>query len=72
MPEDANLWHIVKASSQSDEATARQELRVGVIALYVDDILIGGRSCVTQAVVSALQGVWELSDPEKLSNPGIT
>ena len=70
MPEDANLWHIVKASSRSEEAAAWQEQRVGVIALYVDDILIGGRSCVTQAVVSALQEVWELSDPEKLSKPG--
>ena len=70
MLEDANLWHIVQVSSQSGESQEGHEQKLGAIALYVDDILIGGSADVTEAVVRDLQAQWELSAPEKLTSAG--
>eukprot|EP00439_Symbiodinium_sp_Y106_P072524 s1692_g13.t1 len=70
MLEDANLWHVVQVSSQSGESQEGHEQKLGAIALYVDDILIGGSAGVTEAVVRALQAQWELSAPERLTSAG--
>ena len=70
MPEDANLWHVIQSSTQGQDSAGLPAQKVGAIALYVDDILIGGSACITEAVVKALQSQWELSTPERLVKPG--
>ena len=39
---------------------------VGMMLVYVDDMLIGGRGDVANRVLRAVQGVWETSEPEKI------
>eukprot|EP00439_Symbiodinium_sp_Y106_P055609 s1913_g7.t1 len=70
MPEDANLWHVIQVPSQAEEPAGAHAQRIGAVALYVDDILIGGPAYVTEAVVRALQSQWELSAPERLAKAG--
>ncbi|CAE7369176.1 RE1 [Symbiodinium sp. CCMP2592] len=64
-PEDANLLHIVKVSPEHG-----REEKLGAVALYVDDILIGSRKEVVEVVIQALQSRWELSPPEWVSEAG--
>ncbi|CAE7196678.1 RE1 [Symbiodinium microadriaticum] len=69
MVEDANLLHIIRVSSEGDDSSAKG-WKAGVVALYVDDILIGAERPVCEAVIKALQDQWELSSPEWIANPG--
>ena len=41
---------------------------VGMILVYVDDMLIGGCGNVANDVLRAVQGVWETSEPEKIDD----
>ena len=73
LAEDANLWHILKCSGEdeeSDDSRLRNALRIGVIALYVDDILVASEKSVARAVVEGLKSRWELSSPDWLSAEG--
>ncbi|CAE7234908.1 RE1, partial [Symbiodinium necroappetens] len=70
MMEDANLLHIVKFPDESESVGLVEGQKVGVIALYVDDILIGAECSICEAVIKALQDQWELSSPEWLAKPG--
>ncbi|OLP98122.1 Transposon Ty4-J Gag-Pol polyprotein [Symbiodinium microadriaticum] len=70
MVEDANLLHIVKFPEESERVDLVEGQKVGVIALYVDDILIGAECSICEAVIKALQDQWELSSPEWLTKPG--
>ena len=55
---EQNLWAIEDDSQQL----------VGMILIYVDDMLVGGRGDVADAVLQAVQGVWETSEPEKIDD----
>ncbi|CAE7353143.1 GIP, partial [Symbiodinium necroappetens] len=70
MLEDANLLHIVRFPSESGSEDSNEGQRVGVIALYVDDVLIGAARPICEAVIKALQDQWELSPPEWLATTG--
>ncbi|OLP82151.1 Transposon Ty4-H Gag-Pol polyprotein [Symbiodinium microadriaticum] len=70
MVEDANLLHIVKFPEESECVDLVEGQKVGAIALYVDDILIGAECSICEAVIKALQDQWELSSPEWLAKPG--
>ena len=70
MLEDANLLHIVKFPKESGGEDPTEGQRVGVIALYVDDVLIGAVRPICEAVIKALQDQWELSPPEWLATTG--
>ena len=75
MQEDANLLHVLKLSSASSSesgagVTFEGAQKVGVVPLYVDDILVAAPRAVAEAVVTGLQGQWELSQPEWLSAVG--
>ena len=77
MNEDANLWYVLKYPCVSEvlvEHADRLEPRdaeyVGVIALYVDDILVASTKEIAGAVVKGLESVWELSSPDWLSKEG--
>ena len=66
MQKDANLLHVLKLSSASSSqsgvgVTFEGAQKVGVVALYVDDILVAAPRTVAEAVVTGLQGQWELS-----------
>ena len=77
LKEDANLWQVLKyPRARAAPATAAEESElqngecVGVIALYVDDILIASTKEIGQSVVRGLETQWELSHPEWLSEEG--
>eukprot|EP00439_Symbiodinium_sp_Y106_P017475 s8725_g2.t1 len=77
LKEDANLWQVLKyprAGAELATAAEKSELKngeyVGVIALYVDDILIASTKEIGQSVVRGLETQWELSHPEWLSKEG--
>ncbi|OLQ07665.1 hypothetical protein AK812_SmicGene8938 [Symbiodinium microadriaticum] len=71
LPEDTNLLHVLKLQSENSlQAGTEGAQKVGVIALYVDDILIGAPKGIVEAVIAALQSQWELSSPEWVDKPG--
>ena len=75
LPEDTNLLHVLKIPSENSlqagtEGALKGAQKVGVIALYVDDILIGAPRSIVEAVIAALQSQWELSSPEWVDKPG--
>ncbi|CAE7222563.1 RE1 [Symbiodinium sp. CCMP2592] len=77
LPEDANLWHILKYPREGiDPKTSagapgsQRGQHIGIIALYVDDILIASEKDVSQAIVQGLESHWELSTPDWLSVEG--
>ncbi|OLP87224.1 hypothetical protein AK812_SmicGene31570 [Symbiodinium microadriaticum] len=75
LPEDTNLLHVLKIPSENSlqagtEGALKGAQKVGVIALYVDDILIGAPKGIVEAVIAALQSQWELSSPEWVDKPG--
>ena len=56
---EPNLWKIQKTSDQS---------LVGLMLVYVDDLLMLGTGPVLDAVVNAVQRVWETSTPETVND----
>eukprot|EP00439_Symbiodinium_sp_Y106_P048617 s1930_g6.t1 len=77
MNEDANLWYVLKYPCVSEDLVEHAdgpELRdaeyVGVIVLYVDDILVASAKEIAGTVVKGLESVWELSSPDWLSKEG--
>ncbi|OLP90889.1 Retrovirus-related Pol polyprotein from transposon TNT 1-94 [Symbiodinium microadriaticum] len=70
MLEDANLLHIIRLSRDGKSVNLGEGERVGLVALYVDDILIGAERPVCEAVIKALQEQWELSPPEWIDKMG--
>ncbi|CAE6962741.1 RE1 [Symbiodinium sp. CCMP2592] len=77
LKEDANLWRILKCPREGSdpetgtgEAGFLQGQYIGIIALYVDDILVASEKDVAQAVVRGLESHWELSAPDWLSVEG--
>ncbi|CAE7637232.1 LZTR1, partial [Symbiodinium sp. CCMP2456] len=76
MPEDVNLWQVVmhpgkdNFASAGDQSSSIPGKKVGVMALYVDDILVGAPRVIADALIAGLQKVWELSPPEWLCEPG--
>ena len=77
LKEDANLWHVLKfpgPSASSDKIAPVREFQdaecVGVVALYVDDILVSSTKEIAQSVVQGLESQWELSAPDWLSAEG--
>ena len=47
-PKDANLLHLQDATRMESEGGGRCGAKVGVVALYVDDILIGAERDVVE------------------------
>ncbi|CAE7523117.1 RE1, partial [Symbiodinium necroappetens] len=74
MLEDANMWKLQfdheKLHGQDSEGGAVSTL--GLLGLYVDDILTAGPPALLKAVLDALQSAWQLSTPEFLSKQGDT
>ncbi|CAE7314267.1 RE1 [Symbiodinium microadriaticum] len=70
MLEDANLLHIIKLPGEGGSNDSGEGQKLGVVALYVDDILIGAERSICEAVIKALQDQWELSPPEWLEATG--
>ena len=70
MLEDANLLHIIRLSGDGKSVNLGEGERVGLVALYVDDILIGAERPVCEAVIKALQEQWELSPPKWIAEMG--
>ena len=70
MLEDANLLHITKFPSEGGSNSSGEGQKLGVVALYVDDVLIGAERSICEAVIKALQDQWELSPPEWLEVAG--
>ncbi|CAE7824231.1 unnamed protein product [Symbiodinium sp. CCMP2592] len=74
LKEDANLWQILKYPREGrdpeKEAGEAGGQCLGIIALYVDDILVASEKDVAQAVVRGLESNWELSTPDWVSEEG--
>ena len=70
MVEDVNLLHIIKFPGGDGCSSLEGGQKVGVIALYVDDILIGAEQATCEAVIKSLQEQWELSPPEWIAKQG--
>ena len=77
MAEDANLWHVIRYSCEgkrfekkASEPERQSGEHVGVVALYVDDILVSSTRDIAQSVVRGLESQWELSAPDWLSREG--
>ena len=77
--EDANLWHVRKCPRASEtsaetahgsESECKNARRIGVIALYVDDILVGSTKEAAEAIIRGLESQWDLSSPEWISGDG--
>ncbi|CAE7939965.1 unnamed protein product [Symbiodinium sp. KB8] len=70
MLEDANLLHVIRFSGDGESIDSAEGERVGLVALYVDDVLIGAERPICEAVIKALQEQWELSSPEWIAETG--
>ena len=70
MIEDVNLLHIIWFPNEGEDSDTVGGQKAGVVALYVDDILIGAKRSVCEAVIKALQEQWELSSPEWIADTG--
>ena len=81
--EDANLWHVLEysrtcgdpvnaADGAVDGPKSSGAKQIGVVALYVDDILIGSIKEAVKAIIRGLESHWDLSSPEWISEEGQT
>ena len=64
---DPSLWRIVQVGQGPTEDVAALEVTVGLIGVYVDDLLITCLKRLLQGTIAALGSVWELSKPKHLS-----
>ena len=63
MVSEPNLWRVVYVQDEETGETGEMEF-VGMMLVYVDDILILGDMTVIDSVTEALQNQWETSQPE--------
>ncbi|CAE7205891.1 RE1, partial [Symbiodinium sp. CCMP2456] len=74
MMEDANMWKL-EWDAEAPHAVPEEGIpngMLGLLGLYVDDILTTGPPKLLEAVLESLQSAWQLSTPEYLSSPGDT
>ena len=71
MVSEPNLWKVVYCSDEEAEETGETEF-VGMMLVYVDDILMMGETAVLDSITAALQSQWETSQPEDVvSDKGV-
>ena len=57
--EDENLWRLKEVNQVTGEVRW-----AGLLAVYVDDLLMGGSEATLDAAMKAIADVWALSEPE--------
>ena len=62
MMTEGDLWKVMKSSLEGQVEPPNECL--GLVLVYVDDLLILGTPDVRDAVIQALQAKWETSEPE--------
>ena len=65
MVTEPNMWRLMLKTSGPGRDSLAEEF-VGLLLVYVDDLLILGSSEVVEAVVAAIQSKWETSTPEMI------
>ncbi|CAE7275199.1 RE1 [Symbiodinium sp. CCMP2456] len=72
MPADANMWKLQFETEElgGDGVPGSAAQMLGLLGLYVDDILTAGPSELLKAVFESMKSAWQLSTPEYLSAPG--
>ena len=64
---EPSLWRVVQLKRDSAEEANPMELTVGLIGVYVDDLLITCLRWFLQGTIKALESLWQLSKPKFLS-----
>ena len=62
---EPNMWRILTYQAGPFEATQAETL-VGILLVYVDDLLILGADDVVQATIKSIQAKWDTSIPEEI------
>ena len=62
---EPNMWRILKFEPGPLQGTQAEQL-VGILLVYVDDLLLLGDEPTIQATIQAIQAKWETSIPEKI------
>ena len=65
---EPSLWRIVQLEGTSAEGVPAKETTVGLIGVYVDDLLITCLRCLLKGAIGAFAAVWQLSTPKFLSD----